>query len=54
MTPKPLPTADNELSKAADLWADLAEAAKTDKEAEVFLMTYGPWVSDQVRKQSDS
>ena len=44
MNQEPKLMADNELSEASDLWAGLAEAAKTDKEAEAFLLIYGPWI----------
>lgn len=54
MNQKPLPMADHELSNAADLWAALADAAKCDKEAEAFLLAYGPWVRDRLAAQLNS
>jgi len=32
----------------ASLWATLTESAKTDTEAQVFLLMFGPWAGDRV------
>jgi len=44
---KPSPSAPPQAAVIANLWATLTQATENGEEADVFLLMFGPWSSDQ-------